>query len=137
MRNIGIFWGIIAVILTIGSIMNFIVSEFYNIFIRGLSKRNHKRLVDVTISLAKMLEEDHGIFAFGSCVSVMLHTIIMTGCDETSFLGILVAIVFAIVCFMGIIHKFIYKDKSGSLRRYHRIFALIYIVVLILHIRFS
>lgn len=137
MRNIGIFWGIIAVILTMGSIMNFIVAEFYNIFIRGLSKRNHKWLVDVTVSLAKMLEEDHGIFAFGSCVSVLLHIIIMTGCEGISFWGIVVAIMFAMVWFMGITHKFIYKDKSGSVKRYHRIFALIYIVVLILHIKFS
>lgn len=137
MRNIGIFWGIIGVILTIGSIMRFIAAEFYNIFIRGLSKRSHKKLVDETISLVKMLEEDHGIFAFGGSVSIMLHAIIMTSYDGFSFLGVLVGVVYGIVVFMGLIYKFIYKDKDGKIKKYHMLLTIIYIVTLILHIRFS
>lgn len=137
MRNIGIFWGIIGVILTIGSIMRFIAEEFYNIFIRGLSKRSHKKLVNSTISLVKMLEEDHGIFAFGGSVSIMLHAIIMNSCDGFSFLGVLAGVVYGIVIFMGLICKFIYKDKDGKIKKYHMMFTIIYIVTLILHIRFS
>lgn len=137
MRNIGIFWGIIGVILTIGSIMRFIAEEFYNIFIRGLSKRSHKKLVNSTISLVKMLEEDHGIFAFGGSVSIMLHAIIMNSCDGFSFLGVVAGIIYGIVISMGLICKFIYKDKDGKIKKYHMLFTIIYIVILILHIRFS
>ena len=137
MRNIGIFWGIIGVILTIGSIMRFVVVEFYNIFIKGLSKRSHRRLVDETINLVKMLEEDHGIFAFGGSVSIMLHTIIMTSYDGFSFTGIMVIITFGAVLFMGLVYKYIYKDKGGKIKRYHVVFTILYILFLILHIRFN
>lgn len=136
MRNIGIFWGILGVILTIAAIMRFVAIEFYNIFIKGLSKRSHKRLVDETINMVKMLEDDHGIFAFGSSISILLHTIIMIGCDGVSILGSLVGIIFGLVLVMGLIYKYIYKDKWGRVKRYHVIFTLIYVVVLIFHIKF-
>ena len=137
MRNIGIFWGIIGVILTIGSIMRFVVVEFYNIFIKGLSKRSHRRLVDETINLVKILEDDHGIFAFGGSVSIMLHTIIMTSCDGFSFTGIMVIMNFGAALFLGLVYKFIYKDKEEKIKRYHVFFTILYILFLILHIRFN
>lgn len=137
MRNIGIFWGIIGVILTLGAIMRFIVTEFYNVFVRGLSKRSHKRLVKETVGLVKIMEEDHEIFAFGSLISIIFHTIIMSGCNESSFLGLMALIAFIGSISMGFIYKFIYKDKGGRIKKYHVLFTLIYTVFLILHIIFN
>lgn len=136
MRNIGVFWGVMAVILTIGSIMRFVAVEFYNIFISGLSKKSHKRLVNKTINVVKTLEEDHGIFAFGSSISILFHAIIMISCDGVSILGSLVGIIFLLILFAGLIYRYIYSDKLGRIKKYHILFALLYIIFLILHIRF-
>lgn len=134
MRNIGIIWGIIGVILTIGSILRFIVFEFYNIFIRGLSKRTHKGLVNNTIALVKIMDEDHGIFAFGSSVAIMLHTIIMFGIEEYSFTGILVLVAFGGAIFLGLVFKYIYRDRGGKIKFYHRMITYIYIAFLMIHL---
>lgn len=137
MKALGIFWGIIAIVLTMGSSLRFVALGFYDVFIRGLSNRSHKNLIRQTINIVKLLEEDHGIFAFGGSVAVVFHTIIMAGSQGGSFSGVLVAIAFALVIFMGIVHRFIYKDKEGVVKKYHIIFVLIYSVLLILHLKFN
>lgn len=137
MKALGNFWGIIAIILTMGSSLRFVALGFYDVFIRGLSNRSHKNLIRQTINIVKLLEEDHGIFAFGGSVAVVFHTTIMAGSEGISFSGVLVAIAFALVIFMGIVHRFIYKDIEGVVKKYHIIFVLIYSVLLILHLKFN
>ncbi len=137
MKGLGNFWGIIAVILTIGSVSRFVVLKFYNLFIRGLSKRSHKGLISKTVNIVKVLEDDHGIFAAGGTIAIVFHGIIMTGSIGPSILGIVVVIAFTLVILTGIVHKFIYKDKEGKIKKYHIIFTLIYIVFLILHLKFT
>lgn len=137
MKGLGCFWGYIAIILASGASMRFVITRFYNLFIRGLSNRRHRSLIKETINIANILEEDHGIFAFGATISVMFHAIIMNSYGKITFLGIICGSSFALIILTGIFYKFIYRDRDGKLKKYHIIFTGIYIVSLILHLKFN
>jgi hypothetical protein len=137
MDLLGKFWGIISVILTIGALSRVVSLGFYNKFIRGLSKKKHRVIINNTININSVLEENHGVFGVGAFISSIIHIFIMNYKESFSFWGIATFVCLLIMVAIGIINKFIYRDKRGKIRRYHTTIILIYIVSLVMHILFS
>jgi len=137
MDVLGKFWGIISVIFTIGALSRVVSLGFYNKFIRGLSKKKHRVIINKTININSVLEENHGVFGVGAFISSIIHILIMNYRESFSFWGIATFVCLLIMVAIGIINKFIYRDKRGKIRRYHTTIILIYIVSLVMHILFS
>lgn len=134
MNFLGGFWGIISIIFTLAALSRLISSKFYDKFIRGLSKKKHKGIINRTININSILSESHGMFGICAFVSSMIHILLMSTKVKFSFWGTVTFISLLLVLVTGIINKFIYRDKGGQLKRYHKTIILIYIVCLIIHI---
>jgi len=137
MDFLGKLWGIISVIFTLAALSRVASSGFYNKFIRGLSKKKHRGIINKTINVNSILEENHGVFGLGAFISSIIHIFIMNIKDGFSFWGIVTFVSLLIILVTGIINKFIYRDKRGQIERYHRTIILVYIVSLVMHIIFS
>lgn len=137
MKFLGNFWGILCIIFALGALLRTVASGFYNKFIRGLSKKSHRTLIDVTINLTSILEENHGVFGAGALISAIIHILIMKTNVGFSFWGLLTLLGILFVIFTGVINKFIYRDKNGELERYHKMGNLAFIFFLIMHLIFK
>lgn len=137
MDLLGKFWGIISVIFTLGALSRVVSLGFYNKFIRGLSKKKHRGIINKTININSILEENHGVFGVGAFISCIIHMLIMNYRESFSFWGIATFVCVLIMVATGIINKFIYRDKRGQIRRLHTTIILIYIVSLVMHIIFT
>lgn len=137
MKFLGDFWGIISIIFALAALSRLISFGFYNKFIRGLSKKKYKKIINLTININSSLEENHGVFGICACVSAIIHILLMNTNVEFSFWGMLTFISLLLIVITGAINKFIYRDKKGKLKGYHKTIILIYIVCLIIHIIFS
>ncbi|HBA02742.1 MAG TPA: hypothetical protein DCW51_01505 [Clostridium sp.] len=137
MDLLGKFWGIISVIFTLGALSRVVSLGFYNKFIRGLSKKKHKGIINKTININSILEENHGVFGAGAFISSIIHMLIMNYKESFSFWGIATFVCILIMVATGIINKFIYRDKEGQIRKFHTTIILIYIVSLVMHIIFT
>jgi len=137
MSFLGSFWGIVSIILMIGALSRIVGAGFYNKFIRGLSKKKHRGLINATISTNNILEDNHGIFALGALISAVIHIIIMKRSITFSFLGFSTIGALLFVVLTGVINKFIYRDKGGELRKYHKMGIIVVIFSLILHMIFN
>ncbi|MEG1256811.1 hypothetical protein [Clostridium sp.] len=137
MSFLGGFWGIVSIILMIGALSRMVGVGFYNKFIRGLSKKKHKGLINATINTNNILEDNHGIFASGALISAVIHIIIMKRSITFSFLGFSTIGALLFVVLTGVINKFIYRDNGGELRKYHKRGIIVLIFFLILHMIFN
>lgn len=137
MDLLGKFWGIISVIFTLGALSRVVSLGFYNKFIRGLSKKKHRGIINKTININSILEENHGVFGVGAFISCIIHMLIMNYKESFSFWGIATFVCVLIMVATGIINKFIYRDKGGQIRKLHTTIILIYIVSLVMHIIFT
>lgn len=137
MDLLGKFWGIISVIFTLGALSRVVSLGFYNKFIRGLSKKKHRGIINKTININSILEENHGVFGVGAFISSIIHMLIMNYKESFSFWGIATFVCVLIMVATGIINKFIYRDKGGQIRKLHTTIILIYIVSLVMHIIFT
>ncbi|MGN9162627.1 hypothetical protein [Clostridium sulfidigenes] len=137
MDLLGKFWGIISVIFTLGALSRVVSLGFYNKFIRGLSKKKHRGIINKTININSILEENHGVFGVGAFISSIIHMLIMNYKESFSFWGIATFVCVLIMVATGIINKFIYRDKEGQIRKFHTTIILIYIVSLVMHIIFT
>lgn len=137
MDLLGKFWGIISVIFTLGALSRVVSLGFYNKFIRGLSKKKHREIINKTININSILEENHGVFGVGAFISSIIHMLIMNYKESFSFWGIATFVCVLIMVATGIINKFIYRDKGGQIRKFHTTIILIYIVSLVMHIIFT
>ena len=137
MDLLGKFWGIISVIFTLGALSRVVSLGFYNKFIRGLSKKKHRGIINKTININSILEENHGVFGVGAFISSIIHMLIMNHKESFSFWGIATFVCVLIMVATGIINKFIYRDKRGKIRKFHTNIILIYIVSLVMHIIFT
>ncbi len=137
MDLLGKFWGIISVIFTLGALSRVVSLGFYNKFIRGLSKKKHRGIINKTININSILEENHGVFGVGAFISSIIHMLIMNYKESFSFWGIATFVCVLIMVATGIINKSIYRDKGGQIRKFHTTIILIYIVSLVMHIIFT
>ncbi|WP_346848830.1 MULTISPECIES: hypothetical protein [unclassified Clostridium] len=137
MDLLGKFWGVISVIFTLGALSRVVSLGFYNKFIKGLSKKKHRGIINKTININNVLEENHGVFGVGAFISSIIHMLIMNYKESFSFWGIATFVCVLIMVATGIINKFIYRDKRGQIRKFHTTIILIYIVSLVMHIIFT
>ncbi|WP_346888182.1 hypothetical protein [Clostridium sp. UBA1056] len=137
MEFLGYFWGIISIIFTLAALSRLISSGFYNKFIRGLSKKKYKGIINKTININSVLEENHSVFGACAFISSIIHILLMNTKAGFSFWGMVTFISLLLIVVTGAINKFIYRDNGGQLKKYHKTIILIYIVALIIHIIFS
>jgi len=111
MDLLGKFWGVISVIFTLGALSRVVSLGFYNKFIKGLSKKKHRGIINKTININNVLEENHGVFGVGAFISSIIHMLIMNYKESFSFWGIATFVCVLIMVATGIINKFIYIVK--------------------------
>lgn len=136
MLFLGKFWGIVCILMIIGSILLFLARSFYKTAVSGLSKGKHRKLIETTIYWTNILEECHTVFGIGTLIAALFHSIIMKFFVRESILGVIVLILFIFSFVMGVTQKYIYKDSKGVIRKYHYIMSILFILFLILHALF-
>lgn len=137
MIALGKFWGIVCIVLSCICFLKFIVHIFYHNFIRGLSKRGNRKLIDNTKKLMKILEKNHGLCGIGAFLALEVHITIMYNNIGFSFSGFLAALALLFAIFIGIVNKFMYKNRTGKFTQYHVIGALAAILLILLHINLN
>ncbi len=134
MITLGKFWGIVCFILSIACFIRFIVNRFYYSFIRGLSKRRNRKLIDISTKVMKSINKNHTLLGIGALISLIIHINIMYRIIGFKFSGFLAALALLFAIVVGIINRFMYKDKSGKFTQYHVIASIIVLILIILHI---
>lgn len=131
---LGKFWGIVCFILSIACFIRFIVNRFYHSFIRGLSKRRNRKLIDVSTKVMKGINKNHTLLGAGALISLVIHINIMYKIIGFKFSGFLAALALLFTIAVGIINRFMYKDKSGKFTQYHVIASIVVLILIILHV---
>lgn len=106
---------------------------FYYKFIRGLSKRRNRKLIEVCTKAMKSLDKNHVLSAMGALIAACIHGVIMSSNVGFSFSGFLVALSLGFITIVGIMKKFMDKRKKSNLIKYHVIGAIVAIILIIIH----
>jgi len=130
---LGKFWGIVSVFCLAICFLKIVIKWFNRRFVIGLSRKNSKRLIEVTFAISKIIEELHGVIAIVAFLSSVIHMIIMNATIKFSYLGTVCILIFICIILLGIIDKYIYKDKSGDIKMCHIIMSGILFIFLFLH----
>lgn len=136
MLFLGRFWGIVCIFMIIGSILLFLARSFYKTVVSGLSKGNHRKLIETTIYWTNILQECHTVFGIGALIAALFHSIIMKFFVKESILGVIVLILFVFTFIMGVTQKYVYRDSKGVIRKYHFIINILFVLFLLLHLLF-
>ncbi|MEG0613483.1 MAG: hypothetical protein RR486_13255 [Clostridium sp.] len=137
MKFFGDFWAFISIILMVAAALRIVATGFYNKFIRGLSKKQYRGLINTTMDVNNILQDNHVVFGVGAFISAIIHIMIMEGSFTFSFLGLLTMMTLLFIVVTGVINKFIYRDKNGEFKKIHIVMVLILIFFLILHMSFG
>lgn len=134
MVTLGKFWAVICIILSILCFLKLIVNKFHYSFIRGLSKSRNRKLIDYSTRFMKSVNKNHGLFALGVLIALLLHANIMYKTRGFYFSGFLAALSLIYVIIVGFINKYVYRDKKGDFIKFHIIGTLVAILMILLHI---
>lgn len=137
MLYLGKFWAIVSVILIFLAIMKYINDVFYQKFVVGLSKNKFKEFIDVSLEFKRAIEDNHNIFAIGAIISGIIHWLIMKYAVSKSILGSLSLFLLIVTFILGVIQKYIYRDKNGKIIKLHKKAVIILIFILIFHMIFK
>ena len=137
MLYLGKFWAIVSVILIFLAIMKYINDVFYQKFVVGLSKNKFKEFIDVSLEFKRAIEDNHNIFAIGAIISAIIHWLIMKYAVSKSILGFMSLFLLIVTFILGVIQKYIYRDKNGKIIKLHKKAVIILIFILIFHIIFK
>lgn len=131
---LGRFWGFVVMALIIFCFLKIITHMFYHKFIRGLSKRRNRKLIDTSTKILKSLDRNHTLCGMGALIALIIHGIIMSINVGFSFSGFLAGLSIMFVIVVGLINKLMYKEKKGELIKFHVIGSLAVILMILLHI---
>jgi len=82
----------------------------------------------------KSVNKNHGLFALGALIALLLHANIMYKTRGFYFSGLLAALSLIYVIIVGFINKYVYRDKKGDFIKFHIIGTLVAILMVLLHI---
>jgi len=82
----------------------------------------------------KSINKNHTLLGIGALISLIIHINIMYRIIGFKFSGFLAALALLFAIVVGIINRFMYKDKSGKFTQYHVIASIIVLILIILHI---
>lgn len=131
---LGRFWGFVVIALIMFCFLKIITHMFYHKFIRGLSKRRNRKLIDISTKILKSLDRNHTLCGMGAFIALIIHGIIMSINVGFSFSGFLAGLSILFVIGVGLINKLMYKEKKRELIKFHVIGSLVVILIILLHI---
>jgi hypothetical protein len=131
---LGRFWGFVIIALVMFCFLKIITHMFYHKFIRGLSKRRNRKLIDISTKILKSLDRNHTLCGIGALTALIIHGIIMSINVGFSFSGFLAGVSILFVIVIGLMNKLMYRDKRKELIKFHVIGSLVVVLMILLHI---